>query len=440
MVVTAARLQLVFLGPPGSGKTNLANNLVRPGFDEESDSTEGITLKSTAAVIPDSHKKLTNESRKQCGPLFREVSRINLITSIFAQDESKFLTQWVLRIMNDFWPMSRTIGFWLLIGVLVCLLIDATLLKCIQSVSAAFTAGALALTAAAAVGFCATHVAFVVLIFVFISTSQFGPVRLAGELIFHALYLATNLSIITDIAPKATSDFWATSLPAWWRSQITFTCFKLALGSFIYGIIIVFASNLYHAVIFVILSSTTITITYLAFNGVWNAVVSFLSMNWFEVLLIWIYFLLSSLILPFIIAVNGIVFRYLFENLPFAPTCYIGSIVAIICFFKLLKKLATFILSHIFMVLFRKISSEIAHNAQVCRDDQLQIHSRVNKNKSARCLVSPLQDTQWHSEIQSNTTSDQLYLQKGHVYHLNSLAALQCVERQPMIRKYIRGR
>ena len=46
-----ARKQLALIGPFGAGKSNLGMNFIKPGFKEDQDSTPGVSLLHTTAVI-----------------------------------------------------------------------------------------------------------------------------------------------------------------------------------------------------------------------------------------------------------------------------------------------------------------------------------------------------------------------------------------------------
>ena len=68
-----ARLQLTFIGAVGVGKTNLCNNLVQPGFDENSDSTSGIQFTYTSTSL--SHNEELASDLSGVGPLLTKVPK-----------------------------------------------------------------------------------------------------------------------------------------------------------------------------------------------------------------------------------------------------------------------------------------------------------------------------------------------------------------------------
>ena len=86
-MLTANRIQLVLLGPSGSGKTSLVNNLQRPGFEKESDSTEGLAKTSSmieayGSQPSDAGEKLDDNQR---GPLLQGVGETDVPASMLVQ-------------------------------------------------------------------------------------------------------------------------------------------------------------------------------------------------------------------------------------------------------------------------------------------------------------------------------------------------------------------
>ena len=83
-----ARIQLAFVGAFGAGKTNLCSNLIKPGFNEQSDSTVGIDLLHTSVILQKLKRNLLPESsstqRQLCGPLLTSVRKAAAISSSIA--------------------------------------------------------------------------------------------------------------------------------------------------------------------------------------------------------------------------------------------------------------------------------------------------------------------------------------------------------------------
>ena len=86
-MLTANRIQLVLLGPSGSGKTSLVNNLQRPGFEKESDSTEGLAKTSSLIEAYDSQPSDAGEKLddNQRGPLLQGVGETDVPASMLVQ-------------------------------------------------------------------------------------------------------------------------------------------------------------------------------------------------------------------------------------------------------------------------------------------------------------------------------------------------------------------
>ena len=76
-MVHVARVKVVLVGAPGSGKTNLANNLINPGFIPISDSTEGINFLHASSTLP-------SDEQHDFGPLLHRESDTSLsVSSIY---------------------------------------------------------------------------------------------------------------------------------------------------------------------------------------------------------------------------------------------------------------------------------------------------------------------------------------------------------------------
>ena len=81
-----ARIQLAFVGAFGAGKTNLCSNLIKPGFNEESDSTVGIDLLHTSVVLQkrSMFPESSSAPRQSCGPLLTNAPKAAAISSSIA--------------------------------------------------------------------------------------------------------------------------------------------------------------------------------------------------------------------------------------------------------------------------------------------------------------------------------------------------------------------
>ena len=78
-----ARIQLAFVGALGAGKTNLCTNLIKPGFNEKSDSTVGIDLLHTSAVLQKENMQAQSSSQP-CGPLLAIARKSAAVSSSIA--------------------------------------------------------------------------------------------------------------------------------------------------------------------------------------------------------------------------------------------------------------------------------------------------------------------------------------------------------------------
>ena len=74
-----SRVQVTFVGALGAGKSNLCRNLVKPGFDDKSDSTPGIHFNSTCTMLSTSVPFDEN-----VGPLLNEVEEGQVTCSAIA--------------------------------------------------------------------------------------------------------------------------------------------------------------------------------------------------------------------------------------------------------------------------------------------------------------------------------------------------------------------
>ena len=73
-----ARVKVVLVGPLDAGKTNLANNLSIPGFNEQCDSTEGISFIHLCATVGED-----TQGEPECGPLLGQESDGSITASTF---------------------------------------------------------------------------------------------------------------------------------------------------------------------------------------------------------------------------------------------------------------------------------------------------------------------------------------------------------------------
>ena len=82
ITANVARVKVVLVGALDAGKTNLANNLCIPGFNENSDSTEGINFLHMCATLQDG---LHGVNQPDCGPLLGTESDTSISASSLHQ-------------------------------------------------------------------------------------------------------------------------------------------------------------------------------------------------------------------------------------------------------------------------------------------------------------------------------------------------------------------